>query len=252
MMMNFYRRSFLPLLFAVLIAACDRGGEGIEDDDAERAAESSSVREGVILSDTSLGSASAPRVSEALPGPADLPRTSLPPAPSAGGVTPGQLPPTSPPSSAQAPSSAGGEGWMRGTARRGGGNLGVAILTQVRSARNDGYDRIVFEFEGTVVPGYTIAYIDEPVRQCGSGNVVPMPGDAWLSILIEPAQAHDDQGRATVQQRALSPGLPNIIAINSICDFEAQVEWVAGVRSPEEFRVSELRDPARLVVDIRH
>jgi hypothetical protein len=123
---------------------------------------------------------------------------------------------------------------------------------QVRSARNEGFDRIVFQFAGATVPGYSIEYIDRPVRQCGSGDVVPLPGDAWLSVRMEPAQAHDEQGRATVAERSLSPGLPNILALTSVCDFEGQVEWVAGVRSPSGYRVSELRDPARLVVDVRH
>jgi len=38
----------------------------------------------------------------------------------------------------------------------------------------------------------------------------------------------------------------------STCDFEAEVEWVAGVASPNRYRVLELRNPTRLVVDIKH
>lgn len=205
-----------------------------------------SVRPGVILTDTSLGGPREQRPSEALPGPGGMPPApSLPPPgeslPVPGGVA------TAPPSSSNQE-----EGWQSGVARRGGGNAGVAILTQVRSARNDGFDRVVFQFADATVPGYSIEYVDRPVRQCGSGDVVPLLGGAWLSMRLEPAQAHDDRGRATVAQRSLSPGLPNILAITSICDFEGQVEWVAAVRSPTGFRVSELRDPARLVVDVKH
>src|SRR5690606_40460443 len=63
----------------------------------------------------------------------------------------------------------------------------------------------VFEFPGNGLPGYHIGYIDRPVRQCGSGEVVELAGDGWLEIRMEPAQAHDEQGRATVTERALAP-----------------------------------------------
>jgi hypothetical protein len=56
----------------------------------------------------------------------------------------------------------------------------VATLLEVRTALHDGYERMVFEFD-TARPGYHIEYVDRPVRQCGSGDVVELPGDAWLS-----------------------------------------------------------------------
>ncbi|MBA2379226.1 MAG: hypothetical protein H0V76_06600, partial [Blastocatellia bacterium] len=53
----------------------------------------------------------------------------------------------------------------------------VATLREVRSARHETYDRIVFEFAGSEMPTYHIEYIDKPVRACGSGDVVPLAGD---------------------------------------------------------------------------
>jgi hypothetical protein len=128
----------------------------------------------------------------------------------------------------------------------------VATLVAVRTARNDGFDRVVLDFGRGPVPSYRIAYIDRPVRQCGSGDPVPVAGDGWLSIEVEPARAHTEEGQATIDDRRRSPDLPVLAALVLTCDFEAQVEWVAGVRSPEPYRVLELGDPSRLVVDIRH
>src|SRR5690606_7432546 len=54
---------------------------------------------------------------------------------------------------------------------------GVTTLARIRAARNEGFDRIVLEFEGAEIPSYHIEYIDRPVRQCGSGNVVEIAGD---------------------------------------------------------------------------
>lgn len=129
---------------------------------------------------------------------------------------------------------------------------GVSTQTAVRVGRQQGFDRIVFEFGAGGLPGYTIEYVDRPIRQCGSGNAVAIAGNAWLRVGMTPARAHDDAGNATVTERALSPGLPAVRALRLTCDFEARLEWVIGVAAPNRYRVLELRSPDRLVVDILH
>jgi hypothetical protein len=128
----------------------------------------------------------------------------------------------------------------------------AVTLKDVRTGRHDRFDRVVFEFSGNELPSYLIEYIDKPVKACGSGDVVPLKGEGWLQIRFEPARAHTDEGKATIAFRELQPKLPNLLEIISTCDFEGQVEWVAGVGSPNAYRVIELKDPTRLAVDIRH
>lgn len=142
--------------------------------------------------------------------------------------------------------------WTVGIVDVGGGERGVSTLRSVRTARHDGFDRIVLDFGADPVPGYHLEYIDRPVRQCGSGDPVPLAGDAWLQIRTEPAYAHTPEGAPTIADRARRPGHPNVLELRLTCDFEAQVEWVAGVAYPGQYRVFTLRDPARLVVDVRH
>lgn len=125
----------------------------------------------------------------------------------------------------------------------------IAMLTAARIGKHEEVDRIVFEFVGTP-PEYHIEYIDRPVRQCGSGDVVPLPGDAWLSIRFEPANAHTEAGEPSVQVRDIEVTGRNLLRVKLICDFEAVVEWIAAVGSPGRFKVLELKDPARVVVDI--
>lgn len=139
-------------------------------------------------------------------------------------------------------------GWTAGVTRRAGS--AVALLQEVRAGRHGGYDRLVFQFADSL-PGWHIAYVDRPVRQCGSGDVVPLPGDAWLSIRLEPANAHTEAGRPTVAERDRTFEGGNLKRLKLICDFEAQVEWIAAVGYPGRYRVMTLRQPARLVVDIR-
>jgi hypothetical protein len=132
--------------------------------------------------------------------------------------------------------------------RRDGGAM--ARLTEVRVAAHPGYERVVFELAGTTLPGWHVEYVDEPVRQCGSGDPTPIAGDAWLEVRMTPAQAHDDDGKATAGPRELHPALPVIREVESTCDFEGEVTWVLGVSKPNRYRVLELTDPARLVIDV--
>lgn len=125
-------------------------------------------------------------------------------------------------------------------------------LRTVRAARNEGFDRVVFELDGPDVPGYTVEYVSRPTHACGSGNEVEIGGQALLRIALVPAQAHDDNGQPTVQERERKPGLPVVREMQLTCDFEADVTWVLGLESANPLRVQELRAPARLVVDVRH
>lgn len=128
----------------------------------------------------------------------------------------------------------------------------VATLVEVETGRHPTYDRIVFTFVGDVLPGYHLEYVDRPVRRCGSGQPVELPGDGWLEVRLEPAAAHDEGGRPTVEERRLAPAHPAVLEAVLTCDFEAVVIWVLAVESPNRYRVLELEEPSRLVVDVRH
>jgi hypothetical protein len=128
----------------------------------------------------------------------------------------------------------------------------VATLRQVRTAPNAGFDRFVVALGADPIPGYRIEYVDRPVRQCGSGEATKIAGDGWLSLTLHDARAHDDQGRATIQQRERALSLPVLREWEFTCDFEAEVQIVLGVASPNRYRVLELANPSRLVVDVQH
>ncbi|HUF13390.1 MAG TPA: hypothetical protein VMN78_09840 [Longimicrobiales bacterium] len=141
-------------------------------------------------------------------------------------------------------------GWSTG-ASSGGTPGGITILRTVRTARHDGYDRVVFEFDSGV-PVWRIDYVDSPQYECGSGEAVWVAGDGWLHVAFEPANAHTDEGRPTTQRRLVDPAGANLRELRRICDFEAHVDYVIGVGSPNPYRAFTLGQPARLVVDIRN
>jgi hypothetical protein len=128
----------------------------------------------------------------------------------------------------------------------------AALLINVRSGQHPGFDRIVWEFEKGPVPGYHVEYIDKPVRDCGEGKTIPILGDAWLEVRLYPANAHTEEGQPTIPEREIKLELSVARELERTCDFEAVVTWVVGLARPNRYRVLELSDPPRLVVDIQH
>ena len=127
-----------------------------------------------------------------------------------------------------------------------------ATLKTVRTATHEGFDRIVFEFAESGLPGYRIEYTDKPVQKCGSGEAVSVRGDARMLIQIQPANAHTEEGGVTsYPERERTLSLPVMRELKLTCDFEADVQWVLGLASQKRYRVVELLNPARLVVDIK-
>jgi hypothetical protein len=129
---------------------------------------------------------------------------------------------------------------------------GVVTLMEVRTARHEKFDRVVFEFAESYLPGYRIEYVDKPVRSCGSGEAVALEGDGYLLVRFQPASAHTEAGEPTVKERERRPALSVLKELKLICDFEAEVSWAMGLASPNRYRAIELSSPTRLVVDIKH
>ena len=120
----------------------------------------------------------------------------------------------------------------------------------MRTAHNEGFDRVVFQFDGEQVPGYRVEYLDKPAVTCGSGDDVKLAGAGQLQVRLTPAQAHA-AGASTIAQRERKPALPLLVEMRQICDFEGEVTWVLGVKQPHKYRVLELKGPTRLVVDVQ-
>lgn len=159
---------------------------------------------------------------------------------------------TAPPAAPPAEDTTGSE-WTAGiTAWTPPQPVRAATLQAVRTGRHEGFDRTVFEFAGDTLPGYHVEYIDEPVRQCGSGAPVSMAGEGWLEVRFSSAQAHTDAGQPTVEDRERAPSLPVLKELTLTCDFEGQVTWVLGLAAPNRYRVLRLNSPPRLAVDVRH
>ncbi|WP_043320920.1 AMIN-like domain-containing (lipo)protein [Corallococcus coralloides] len=150
------------------------------------------------------------------------------------------------------PASPAEAAWTTATVQKPRGEPPSITLRSVRTGTHADYDRTVFEFDGPRLPGYQLGYVKTPVQQCGSGDDVKTPGEAALEVRFTLARAHDDQGQATVAQRSLKPALPSLLGLERVCDFEGEVTWVLGTARRAPFRVLELTNPTRLVLDVQH
>lgn len=133
----------------------------------------------------------------------------------------------------------------------------LALLTDVRLGRHEGYDRIVFEFLPGSRPGYRVRYVRPPIIEDASGRVVQVDGDAFLSIRMEPASGFDLTGElgevytGPMRIAGSSAGTEVIVEVVRTGDFEAVLNWVAGVDGRLPFRVQRLAGPPRIAVDVR-
>lgn len=141
--------------------------------------------------------------------------------------------------------------WTAGIVERASRAKEPAVVRRVEAARHQSFDRVVWEFAGSRLPGIHVEYVDEPVRECGSGRSVPLPGDGWLEVRFSPARGYGPAGTATVPD-SLGLDLPLVLDARRICDFEAIHAWVLAVSAPEPYRVLALDDPPRFAVDVRH
>jgi hypothetical protein len=123
----------------------------------------------------------------------------------------------------------------------------VPVLTRVRYAAHSaaGYDRVVLDVAGAL-PGYSVRYVDQ-VRADPSDRVVAVPGRRHLLVVLSPAQAHRDDGTATVSGMH-ELNLPMLRSYAVVGDFEGHVTIALGLDDVVGFRVGELS--GRIYLDV--
>ncbi len=113
----------------------------------------------------------------------------------------------------------------------------------VRLGTHPGYDRIVFEYLGTTMPAVRIEQVDRPFTHDPSGLPLLVKGDSFVRIRLE--------GVAPTYTGAVAFVLagPEVIEMAQEGDYEGVQSWIVGLHQPACVRISELRSPARLVID---
>jgi hypothetical protein len=132
----------------------------------------------------------------------------------------------------------------------------VAVLQQVRVARQAEFDRVTWEFSGDV-PTVRAGYDDEPLEP-GRGEPVDVAGTTAVVMAAEPAVDLATELHAPAQEAYDGPeritGSDTEVVSEAVRmgDFEANLQWAVGVNSRQPFRVDTLENPLRVVLDIAH
>lgn len=127
----------------------------------------------------------------------------------------------------------------------------VARLKRIRTGRHDKFDRIVLDMRGPV-PTQIFRTWGPTLRQPGSGRLFWLYGCRFLTVRVEPATAHNAEGKPTFsgRRRFRTPKLKKILAVGVVGDFEGGVEIGIGARRRKKVRVFTLTSPTRVVIDV--
>jgi hypothetical protein len=232
----------------VYVVSCEAYRRGVGTAPARRTAAFGAA---VVLAAASLvlsGCSSSPTSSTS-----PTPTTSATETPTSASPEPSSASPTPSPSSASPTPSPTLSGAATAAVSASPSSTSIGLLRAVRLAGQPGYDRFVLEFTRTV-PGFDIRYVDGPVRQDPSDDVLTLAGTHFLLIRLEPASSIDQEtdpitdtytgpdrvtGTTAVVREAVLAG-----------DFEAVMSWALGIDGERPFTVSRLASPPRLVVDV--
>ncbi len=118
----------------------------------------------------------------------------------------------------------------------------AGCLSNIRVAKNKGFDRLVFEFNSGI-NNYTIYYL--PSNKDNEGAKITIAGKVFMNI---------DLYGTPCESQNYPEGKLKLPVIQQIRGgvFEGIQNFVIGVKAEKLFRVQELSNPTRLVIDFKH
>ncbi len=123
---------------------------------------------------------------------------------------------------------------------------------EMRVAKQKGFDRVVFEFAGDV-PNYNVRFEKPPITNYG-GDDLKMSGKAFVvvqfHIISYPENA--DVSKLVLEIPRNKLRVPLVTEIKNSEWFEGYLSFAIGLKMRKPFRVQQLSNPARLVIDFKH
>lgn len=123
---------------------------------------------------------------------------------------------------------------------------------EMRVAKQKAFDRVVFEFAGEV-PNYNVHFEKPPITNYG-GEDLKMSGKAFVVVQFHmvsyPENADTSKIVFDIPKNKLR--VPIVTEIKNSEWFEGYLSFAIGLRMRKPFRVQQLSNPARLVIDFKH
>jgi len=131
----------------------------------------------------------------------------------------------------------------------------ASYVKVVRAAKQNGFDRVVFEFEGPF-PNYRIEYLESRLYDTEAGRQhIRQPGNVFLQVTFFVIPTGDEQLKFTGAKNFVPKGrlmMPSLQSVKDKVLFEGYYDFLMGVSSRKPYRVTELSNPSRLVIDFMH
>ena|SRR2546421_5179203 len=125
----------------------------------------------------------------------------------------------------------------------------------VHAGKQIAFDRVVFEFDGPL-PNYRIEYLKSRYYEATAGRQrIKQPGSVFLQINFFVIRTDETQIKFSDAKGFVPKGKLNMPSLQSVRDkelFEGYYDFLVGVSAKKPFRVTELSNPTRLVIDFKH
>ncbi|PZR52283.1 hypothetical protein DNL40_12700 [Xylanimonas oleitrophica] len=127
----------------------------------------------------------------------------------------------------------------------------MLTVTNVRVAEHDGFDRVVFDLDGTGTPGWEVEYVDQ-ATDGASGQTVDVNGDGVLQVRISGTGMPTDTGVEEYSGDTVRFDGDAVEEVVYRFVYEGYTTAFIGVdeSDPKPFRVFTLENPTRVVVDV--
>lgn len=128
----------------------------------------------------------------------------------------------------------------------------MLTVTDIRISHHDGFDRVVYELDGSGVPGWTVGYVSQAVEEA-SGMVLEIDGRATLWVALTGSGYPSETGAVPFSHptSVRGAGTTVVTEVEGWSAFEGTTGSFIGVAEQElAFRVFLLDHPLRVVVDI--
>ncbi|MBV9801532.1 MAG: hypothetical protein JO130_00015 [Solirubrobacterales bacterium] len=125
----------------------------------------------------------------------------------------------------------------------------AALLYDATVGCHPTFDRFVIRARYSV-PGYDVRYVGRIVA-APSGRPVSLLGTKRIRVAFNLAGGHNNVG-TNLLAGILTPRCPNLVQVKETGDYEGTVSFGLGVRRMSGFRVFELTNPTRVVIDVAH
>jgi hypothetical protein len=127
----------------------------------------------------------------------------------------------------------------------------ASAVCKIRVAKHKDFDRIVFEFDGGKLR-YVIRYLPSNIYSTEGGDKqIEIAGDVFMLINIYGIGVDDPPCKLKKYPKKRLD-FPSLMQVQSGAWFEGIWDFLIGVNGKKEYRVQELTNPSRLVIDFRH